>query len=234
MKINSKNNTMKKVLLLAALAFAFAAHAQKLDKFGSSTEKSIGPKKIRVPYTSTVSYLGYAAPNSEDEVRDGKKFSYIYCFIPLAAPELGVRMLSPVGKNEPKEAARSANYDANKAAAECFDTYITLERCLTILKPEDVTEANVKKGEWITLERNDDSSEMPPNCNGSNYNSLLRYTSKAGDPKGALTVGLYRIGFTTFKTGEVLGTFLAQVAAPIDIPGVVTGRLDQVMTQLKK
>jgi hypothetical protein len=62
---------------------------------------------------------------------------------------------------------------------------------------------------------------------------LLRYVSKAGDPKGALTVGLYRIGFTTYKTGEVKGTYLAQVAAPIDLPGVVTGRLDQVMAALK-
>jgi hypothetical protein len=224
---------MKTLILIAALAVAIAAPAQKLDKFGSSTEKSLGPKKIRVPYTSLVSYLGYAAPNSEDEIKNGKKFSYIYCFIPMAAPELGVRMLSPAGKNEPAEAGKSSNYDENKASTECFDTYITLERCITILRPADVTEANVKSGEWITLESNDDSSEMPENCNGSSYNSLLRYVSKAGDPKGALTVGLYRIGFTTYKTGEVKGTYLAQVAAPIDLPGVVTGRLDQVMAALK-
>lgn len=227
---------MKKpfLTLIAVVTLIVAVSAQKLDKFGSSTEKKIGPKTIRVPYTSMVSYLGYADIGSEDEIREGKKFSYIYCFIPLAAPELGVRMISPVGKNEPSDAIKATNYEANKAMTDCFDTYITLERCLTILKAEDVTSENVKKGEWFTLEKNDDSGEMPKNCNGSSYNSLLRYQSKMGDPKGALTVGLYRIGFTTYKTGEVKGTFLAQVAAPIDIPGIVTGRLDEVMKALKK
>jgi len=36
----------------------------------------------------------------------------------------------------------------------------------------------------------------------------------------ALTVGLYRIGFTTYKVGEVQGSFLAQVGAPVKLPGV--------------
>jgi hypothetical protein len=224
---------MKTLFLIVALAATTSVHAQKLEKFGSSTEKSLGPKKIRVPYTSVVSYLGYAAPNSEDEIKDGKKYSYIYCFIPLAAPELGVRMLSPVGSIAPEKASKSVNYDENKASTECFDTYITLERCFNIALAKDVTEENVKNGEWTTLESNDDSSEMPKNCNGSSYNSLLRFVSKTSDPKGALTVGLYRIGFTTYKTGEVNGTFLAQVASPIDLPGVVIGRLDQVMAALK-
>jgi hypothetical protein len=222
---------MKKLILTVLVVIVCASYmnAQKLDRFGSSITKSIGPKTIRVPYTSVNSYLGYAAPNTEDEVKDGKKFYYLYVWVPLVAPELGVRMLSPVGKNEDKDATKAADYEANKASADYFDTYITLERCLTILKAEDITEAKVKGGEWITLERNDDSGEMPKQPSGSSYNSLLRYESKTGDPKGALTIGLYRVGFTTFKTGEVKGTFLAQVAAPIDLPGVQVGRLSEVM-----
>ena len=49
----------------------------------------------------------------------------------------------------------------------------------------------------------------------------MRMTSEVSDPLKALTVGLYRIGFTTFKTGEVKGSFLAQIGAPVKIPGIV-------------
>ncbi|MDO5969389.1 LipL32 family surface lipoprotein [Flavivirga aquimarina] len=78
-----------------------------------------------------------------------------------------------------------------------------------------MSEAAVKSAKWPVLERNDDSGEMPKQPSGNNYNSLLRYKSEASNPEKALTVGLYRIGFTTYKRGEVKGTFLAQVAAPI-------------------
>jgi hypothetical protein len=61
---------------------------------------------------------------------------------------------------------------------------------------------------------------MPANPGGSKYNSLLRYESDAGNPLKALVVGLYRVGFTTYKVGEVKGTFLAEVGAPVKLPGV--------------
>jgi hypothetical protein len=35
-----------------------------------------------------------------------------------------------------------------------------------------------------------------------------------------LTVGLYRIGFTTYKKGKVEGSFIAQIGTTIKIPGV--------------
>ena len=81
-----------------------------------------------------------------------------------------------------------------------------------------------KNAKWITLASNDDSSEMPKQPNGNSYNSLLRYKSEVSNPAKALTVGLYRIRFTTYKTGEVKGTFLAEVAAPIKLPGVVMAK----------
>jgi hypothetical protein len=63
---------------------------------------------------------------------------------------------------------------------------------------------------------------------------LLRITSDTSDPLKSLTVGLYRIGFTTYKTGEVEGGFLAQVGAPVKLPGVQLGTdLDVLMKAVK-
>ncbi|WP_108867045.1 Lipl32 family lipoprotein [Aquimarina aquimarini] len=216
-----------RILILLSILFALGtsidSQAQKLKKFGGLTEKKIGPKTIKVPYTDIVTYLGYASPGNEDEVVDNKKFYYIYVWVPAIAPELGVRMMSPVGKNKVKGATMSKAYEDNASSSDFFDTYITLERS-DIISKDKITAEGVKSAKWVTLERNDDSSEMPKQPSGSSYNSLLRYKSDAGNPAKALTVGLYRIGFTTYKTGEVKGTFLAQVAAPIKLPGVVMAK----------
>ncbi|PKV49893.1 putative surface lipoprotein [Aquimarina sp. MAR_2010_214] len=211
------------LVLVIALGSSFNTQAQKLKKFGGLTEKKIGPKTIKVPYTDIVSYMGYASPGNEDEVKDGKKFYYIYVWVPAVAPELGVRMMSPVGKTKIKKAIKSAAYTENAKSTDYFDTYITLERS-DIVSKDNINEGAVKSANWVTLERNDDSGEMPKQPSGSSYNSLLRYKSEASDPLKALTVGLYRIGFTTYKTGEVKGTFLAEVAAPIKLPGVVMAK----------
>ena len=72
----------------------------------------------------------------------------------------------------------------------------------------------------MTIDKNDDSSEMPAQPSGSKYNSLMRITSSTSDPTHSLVMGLYRIGFTTYKTGEVQGSFLAQIGAPVKLPGV--------------
>ncbi len=91
---------MKKLFkMLIALLIVFLAteklSAQKLKVFNSSITKKIGPKKVAVPYTDVTSYMGYASPGTEDEIKDGKKFYYIYVWIPVVAPEIGVRMISP-------------------------------------------------------------------------------------------------------------------------------------------
>ncbi|MDY8138529.1 Lipl32 family lipoprotein [Aquimarina sp. 2201CG5-10] len=218
------------LLSIIALGSSTSIQAQKLKKFGSSIEKKIGPKTIKVPYTDVVSYLGYAAPGNEDEVKDGKKFYYIYVWIPAVAPELGVRMMSPVGKAKVKNAIKSKGYTDNAKSGDYFDTYITLERS-DIISKDNISQDAVDGANWVTLERNDDSGEMPKQPSGSSYNSLLRYKSEVSDPLKALTVGLYRIGFTTYKKGEVKGTFLAEVAAPIKLPGVVMAK---TIEELKK
>ncbi|MBE0391836.1 Lipl32 family lipoprotein [Flavobacterium sp. PL002] len=221
-----------KLVVLSVFAFCsmFNAEAQKLKKFGSSIEKKVGPKTIKVPYTDVISYLGYAAAGNEDEIVDNKKFYYIYLWVPAVAPELGVRMLSPVAKTKVKDAITAAAYTENASSNDYFDTYITLERS-TIFKKEDITADAAKNATWTKLASNDDSSEMPKQPSGRSYNSLLRYKSEMGSPTKALTVGLYRIGFTTYKTGEVKGTFLAEVAAPVKLPGVVMAK---TIEELKK
>ena len=209
-------------LLFCALAFTEVS-GQKIGKFGSSVEKRIGPKKVRVPYTSVISYLGYAEEGSEDEIRDGKKYTYIYVWIPAVAPELGLRMVSPADGKKIDDPIKASSFDMHASDKDYFDTYITLEKS-SLLSLSDVSEQSVSDATWTLLEWNDDSSELPKQPSGKKYNSLLRYKSDTGNPLKALSVGLYRVGFTTFKRGEVKGTFLAQIGAPIQLPGVIVSR----------
>ena len=209
-------------------------NAQKLGAFGSSMTKQVGPKTIAIPYTDVITYLGHAAQGNEDEVKDGKKFYYLYVWIPAVAPELGIRMMSPVGKTKVKNAIESEEYLANKDSKDYFDTYITLERS-NIFSKDNISKEAVANATWRTLKKNDDSGEMPKNPGGSTYNSLLRYKSVVSDPLKALTVGLYRVGFTTYKTGEVNGTFLAQVASPIKLPGVAVAKtIEDLLVQINE
>ncbi len=230
------NKTLSLISVLCLLVlFAANVKAQKLSSFGSSIEKTVGPKTIKVPYTDVISYLGYAANGQEDEVKDGKKFYYIYVWVPLAAPEIGVRMMSPVpAKYKNKSAIVSNEYSENMGSEDFFDTYITLERS-NIISVDNISEEAVKSAKWVVFERNDDSSEMPKQPSGSSYNSLLRYKSEVSNPAKALTVGLYRVGFTTYKKGEVNGTFLAEVAAPVKLPGVVMAKtIEELLEGLKE
>lgn len=233
---------MKKIKALfvasALLAVSVSAVAQKLDKFGADMgKKSAMGKEIRVPYTDVISYYGYIKPGSTpDEVREGKKYYYLYVWIPAVAPEIGIRMISPVpDKMAPAEGdfsseAFKANADERKAF---FDTWISFEKAAGVTSADDIV-AKGKTAKWNKFDHNDDSSEMPAQPSGSKYNSLLRITSDTSDPLKSLTVGLYRIGFTTYKTGEVEGGFLAQVGAPVKLPGVQVGTdLDALMKAVK-
>lgn len=223
MKTVMKKSIFASCLVLLTVALLSASFKDELGKFGSSTEKTVGPKTIQVPYTDVISYLGYAQLGSEDEIIKGKKYTFIYVWIPAVAPELGVRMMSPVGDYNPNGATIASDFEAHKASADFFDTYITLEKS-TITSADKITAENVKSAIWTLMESNDDSSEMPAQPSGSKYNSLFRVISESSNPGKALTKGLYRIGFTTFKTGEVKGTFVAEVGSPIKLPGVVINR----------
>ncbi len=217
---------MKKqvVAILLCLGTLSVANAQKLDKFGADlAKKSVMGKELRVPYTDLTSYFGYIKPGSTpDEVKGGKKMYYLYVWIPIAAPEIGIRMISPVPDSSKPSGTDyvSADYTANSSDTKnFFDTWITFERADGILRLEDVGKA--KSANWTKIESNDDSSDMPAQPSGSKYNSLMRITSDTSNPTKSLVMGLYRIGFTTYKTGEVQGSFLAQLGSPIKLPGVM-------------
>lgn len=231
---------MKKnvLALLVCLGTLSVATAQKLDKFGADlAKKSMMGKEIRVPYTDLTSYFGFIKPGSKpDEVKGGKKMYYVYVWIPIAAPEIGIRMISPAPdsvKPTDKDCV-TADYTANATDTKSFfDTWVTFERAEGVLKIEDAA-TKAKTAKWTTIDSNDDSGEMPAQPSGSKYNSLMRITSDTSNPTKSLVMGLYRIGFTTYKTGEVQGSFLAQIGAPIKLPGVAVAAKAEDLMAAKK
>lgn len=233
---------LKKMILATSMVAMLAAStfAKGLPTFGAEMgmqTKQVGPKKVtvRVPYTDMTSYFGYVEPGQEpDAVIDGKKMFFLYIWVPAIVPEIGVRMASPATKlQKPGDGdIVAANYNA-KDKKNYFDTWINFERALTVVGLESM-KATKDSTPWLSLGKNDDSSEMPKNGGGQKYNSLLRIKTDKDDPKRALVRGLYRVAFTTYKKGEVKGSFIAQVGAPIKIPGVIVSRsIDDIIKQLE-
>lgn len=131
-------------------------------------------------------------------------------------------MISPVPKKpQPtdKDIVTESFKNNQKNTDMYFDTWITLEKAVGVVSKENLAE-KASEATWRRLEFNDDNSEMPKNPSGRSLNSLFRVQTSLDNPLDALVVGLYRIGFTTWKTGEVNGSFLAQLGAPIKLPGV--------------
>jgi len=181
-----------------------------------------------------ISYFGYIAPGSKpDEVVGGKKMYYLYLWVPVVAPEIGVRMISPVkGLAKPEKGDFvDPKFAANAETSDYFDTWVRLERCTAAINPEDISKPC---GSWSKYGENDDSGELPAQPSGSKYNSLMRITSVPSQPLKALVRGMYRIGFTTYKVGEVKGSFLAQVGAPVKLPGTAIARTPAELAALVK
>ncbi len=234
------------VSMVALLAGGVSARRAKKSKGGSlptfqadlgMKTKKMGPKtvEVRIPYTDMTSYFGYVKPGQEpDATIDGKKMFFLYIWVPAVVPEIGVRMASPATMfAAPAEGdIVDASYKADDKD-NYFDTWINFERALTVVGLESM-KATKDATPWLSLGKNDDSSEMPKNGGGQRYNSLLRITSDIKDVKRSLVRGLYRVAFTTYKKGEVKGSFVAQVGAPIKIPGVIVSRsIDDIITQLE-
>lgn len=225
---------MKKLLVAALCLCAIGSYGQKLDKFVADLgKKTLMGKEIKLPYTDVVSYYGYIKTGAKpDEVKNGKNYYYMYVWVPVATPEIGIRMVSPVpSKMNPDQNDKvSTLYTENASdVASFFDTWISLERADGIFTKADLQKA--KTASWKSYGQNDDSSEMPAQPSGGKYNSLMRVTSEISNPAKALIAGLYRISFTTFKAGEVKGGFLAQIGSPVKLPGVV---ISQSLDELAK
>ena len=221
---------MKKIIFCIAISlFLFKwTNAQDLPTFEADLGKTEAfGVEVRVPYTDVISYYGYIKPGAApDEEVGGKKYYYLYMWIPVASPEIGIRMISPIPKKMKPEKddfvmdEYTANADDKKSY---FDTWITFQRALNVISESDI-DTTGQSNTWVKYDQNDDSSELPKQPSGNKYNSLMRISTNTSNPEKALVVGLYRIGFTTYKTGEVQGSFLAQIGAVVDIPGVKIAR----------
>jgi len=229
------------LIIILSLSLIAAAAADKLPKFmadfGKKSNPIPGMDDIRIPYTSIVRYFGYIKPGAEpDGIDNGKKMYYLYVWIPAVAPEIGVRMVSPVGNlaKPSKNDFVSPLWDEGKNDAESFfDTWIQLEKAQGITDPKDI-KSKINSVNWVKLGSNDDSSELPAQPSGNKYNSCMRITSEISNPTRALVRGLYRISFTTYKRGEVRGTFLAEVGAPVKLPGVLVEKdIDEIVNKAK-
>lgn len=229
-------------ILLILSFFVFTVWSAKLPQFTSDflPKKSMMGQTIGTPYTSLVTYFGYVKPGSKaDAVVGGKKMYYIYIWIPAVAPEIGIRMISPASTITPALKPKKKDFvsplwaEGQKDTESYFDTWVSLERATDIKSAADVkTKLNSTK--WYKLGSDDDSSELPAQPSGNKYNSVLRVLSQASNPSKALVKGLYRIGFTTYKRGEVKGTFIAQIGAPIKLPGVIIEKDKKKLMELIK
>ncbi len=218
---------MKKILIVVALFLFFTKgiKAQDLPTFDADLgKKTVFGHEVRIPYTDVRSYFGFIKPGMvADEERGGKKYFYLYLWIPAAIPELGIRMVSPVPKDLSPEKLDYVmdEYKENSTDhSSYFDTWICLDKSDVFFNDSNFVE-NVKNAKWTTMAQNDDSGELPKQPSGNKYNSLMRISSNTSSPEKSLVKGLYRIGFTTYKTGDVKGSFIAQIGAVIKIPGTV-------------
>lgn len=217
---------MKKLIfiLLLSMFFIKGINAQKLPTFDADLgKKSVFGQEIRIPYLDVISYFGYIKEGSvPDEERGGKKYYYLYLWIPVAAPEIGIRMVSPIpshlspGKEDFVMEDYTANFNERK---KYFDTWISFERADLVMNDSNFV-ANAKTANWRMYAQNDDTGDLPAQPSGSKYNSQMRISSETSNPSKSLVMGLYRIGFTTFKTGEVQGSFIAQIGAVVKLPGI--------------
>lgn len=219
-----------KLTLLALTFVCGSAHADfslnkltagdKLPSLTSSITKSLGFTKVSVPYANEVQYFGLIDKDSKpDEVIKGKNAFYMYVWVPAAMDELGVRMISPVGElaKPSKDDFVQANFKAkfDKKDTTWFDTWLRVER-MDVISPESIKDA---KTVFSVLDNDDDGDDTYEEKRHAKYNSLVRIKTEVSNPKKALVRGLYRIAFTTYKTGDVAGSFVATIGT--NVPGVV-------------
>lgn len=205
-----------------------------LPTLTSSIEKGIGFAKVSVPYANSVNYFGYIDKESKaDEVIKGKNAYYIYAWVPAALDELGVRMISPVGdlaKPEKSDFVQSGFKKKNKKDGNTwFDTWLRVER-MDVVESDKIKDA---KDSIQVLATNDDGDDTYKEKRHAKYNSLTRIQTDVSSPTKALVRGLYRIALTTYKRGEVEGSFVATVGT--NVPGVkLATSLDELHKMVNK
>lgn len=217
-------------LTAAALAFAFSSTSFAFDlnkltsgdglpKLTSSVTKRMGFTKVSVPYANSVEYFGYIDSNVKPDVTiNGKDAYYIYVWVPGAIDELGVRMISPVGKLAKPEKGDFVQDNFKKKFSPkdktWFDTWLRVER-MDVVEPSKIKQASKS---LQVLGENDDGDDTYDEKRHSRFNSLVRIKTEIGSPTKALVRGLYRIALTTYKKGKVEGSFVATIGS--NVPGI--------------
>lgn len=170
----------------------------------------------QTPYASTVNWFGYIANEAPAPPEGEAPRRYLYVWLPNAAPEVGVRVVSPVAGWTTPEADdyQSPDFAAHAEALTGFDPAVSLERCVNAMNPEDLL---VPCEYWSALGENDDSTELPPPVGTEvKTNALMRTVSNPDEALEALIRGLYRVGISAGKGGELAGPYWLQVGAARD------------------
>lgn len=190
-----------------------------LPALTSTNKIGVGFAKVRAPYAANTNYFGYIDKKSKaDAVIKGKNAFYLYAWIPAAADEIGVRMISPVGSLASPESGDFVhpNYERSTKTDPklWFDTWLRVER-MNIVEPEKIkTVGSVLN----VLDEDDDGDDTYEEKRHLKYNSLVRIKTELNNPTKALVRGLYRITLTTYKRGDVAGSFITTIGS--NIPGI--------------
>ena len=160
-------------------------------------------------YASQANYFGYVVPGSEpDEVEGHRQLHYLYLRVPATVPELALRLVSPVRgwlQPRPDTDQVAPGFADHAASLVGFDADLALQRCAQPAPSEPDCLS------WHTVAHNDDSDELPTNDRGAHLHAQLR----AQPPAGPWPAGIYRLVLSAGKGGDVQGTYLVQVGAPV-------------------
>ncbi|WP_378183432.1 LipL32 family surface lipoprotein [Aquimarina sp. SS2-1] len=205
---------------------------QKLNSFKSTIIKKIGSKEINVPYTNIHNFLDYMDGSNQENVIDEEKKVQVYVWIPVAANEMGLRMVSPVGKTKAKNAVISKAYEQNIKSSDTLDVSIVLEKS-NILNASDISEEGVNNATWKVVDSNQNAKDMLIDIDytGNTGYTSERYITRKDEPLSAISRGLYRVNFKAFKSDDEKGTFLGQIGFPVKIPGII---ISKDIEELKK
>ena len=202
-------------VLLAAWVLSGCALLRGVGGSRAATSASF-PTTHEAPYPVLASYFGYFGAETKPDTDEGKPARfYLYAWVPNAAPEIGVRVVSPTLKwAQPQDGDLVAEeFEAHSTEPTSFDSYVSLERCIDGLNPEDVLAGCDK---WTQVAENDDASDgVPPGAG----NAVARAVSDPDLAERALIRGLYRIGVWAAKGTTPAGTFWVQVGADRDFGG---------------
>jgi hypothetical protein len=234
---------MQKKLSLAVICVAMfvIASCSSLPGLKSSftVSKTVAGKTMtsELPYPTSINYYGFIKPGAKpDGMVDGrKKAYYLYVWVPAVIAEMSVRMISPTGEIASPSSGDIVSDTFKKASSAekkmptWFDTWLRVERMAAIMPGQIVAGS---KRSLQKLGDNDDGDRTYDEKRHQKYNSYLTIKlpnppktasdiSKI-DPKKLLVRGLYRIAFTTYKRGEVKGSFVASVGVmfPPGLDGV--------------